>query len=340
MNHGTSYYSSSSTYKHSPYRITDNFNTKEPTPLKGVKVVAFEVPAYAVPFTILCDVPANPKDSDITILSEKNVEIVDDINERFIDSVLTPIRTLHKKFGKFTMNLMGYLSLNKYDPAFYKDEMFFYDLYINDNWMDYPMLKQLLAKEDIKLTMLPEVFVGEYDTQILRTYLDSSSKLNPIYPIESMIVKPYLEPYDQTYRNGVGYFEHEALKPVEIPALVAPTTETVIPISTEKRPPLLNTKSKEDDEVYEKVKNVFDTFLGEKKEWEERIAATRMQPIKENKMFLFGFVRSTCTNYIYIHWEALKSVNVFDIKKVEKAVGHYAFEFCKKNFDFYGEKVE
>lgn len=334
MNHGTAFYGSSSIYKHNPYRITTNFNTTEPASLKGVKVVAFEVPVYAIPFTILCDTPSDPKNSDIIVLTEKNVDIIDEINKKFINTVLTPIRNIHKKFGKFTMNFMGYLYLNKFDTSFYKDEIFFYDLFINDNWMDYPMLKQLFAKEDIKISTLPEVFVGEYDTQILKTYLDTSSKLNPVYPIENMIVKPYLEPYNQSSRNGVGFFEHEILKPVEITVI-----ETSV-VTTEKRPPLLNKNKVEEDEVFLKLELIFDTFLGGEKEWKERFKDTRMLQNKDNKMFWFGFIRSTLSNYLYTHWEALKSVNTLDVKKVEKAVGHYSFLLCKKHFDFFGEKVE
>lgn len=340
MNHGVAtYYGNSSLYKNEPYRIKENFNsiTSSTTPLKKVKIVALEVPISAIPFTIYCNKKTEISDenlfSSITVLTEKNVEIIDIINDRMANE-LEKIRSLHSKMECIDLNLMGYLLLNEKDTKFYIDEMFFYDLYINENWIDYPILKKILNIENIDLRILPEVYIGEYETSILRAFLGTSSLLNRDYKVEKMIVKPYFEPYGVTCRNSVGFFEYEELKVVEIPKI---EKEKIILAINKNTAPLCIYK---DDVVFTKVKTVFDVFFSKRKDWEELIIETGVVLKVENKMFFFGFIRSTLTNYIYTHWDVLTTINVLDIKKIEKAIGKYTFLFCKNNFDFFGNKVE
>lgn len=330
MNYLSSY-SNGSVYKNDPYVIKENINSENTfvnslkNVLKDNKIIALEVPQKSIPFTILCD--KQSKTSDILVLTDSKIDIVESINLKFMDT-LARIRTLHNKLNNIEFNLMGYFFLEDYNAGFCGDAIWFYDIFINDNWVDFPMVFKLL--ESVGLSSLPKVYYGDYDFDKLKSSLNSPSILNKSFNIEKMIVKSYLEPYGVSVRNSIGFFEKETVKtiPIQLPV----SNSVPIPVSN---PVSIVENKKEEDEIYKKVEDIFNVFFLSKEETLEKVKNTEVPITKENKTFIFMFVKNLFLTFIFEYWQSFDSINKIDVKKIEKAVGHHAFLYCKEHYNLF-----
>lgn len=190
--------------------ITERLLYKK-TLLEKKKVVIFELPEGAIPFTLLLKWE---EEKETGKLKKTNWVYSKDPN-LVIDRASSDVFTFSSKLGVFLGNLefntLGYMLLDDVAKKYKVEDgtCFIYDIYVNGQYVDYPLYKKFVKRYNEKLS-LPALAEGaQFIFEDFKNYMkNKKSHINPELPLNSFIIKPFIESLEGSSVRDVALCEN------------------------------------------------------------------------------------------------------------------------------------